>query len=216
MISLDATSSGTGNTGWLELRPAFSVGAVWSSGETRRPESATRCIRHCWRRAGSRSPSCSLRGGISLRGQAPSGSGVSISWKHLGAVHTPYTWLRLVWSSVEEHRESLFALCTLHLFSGLFAPPSTYRLVIGSWGSCEPVGGSGACGLGVSRRVITCFDDEDYPQQLELCENGLETPTQQGCTVDCPELVVSKVYGHPNFFGILRPGSAFLLRWLAY
>ena len=110
MISLDATSSGTGNTGWLELRPAFSVGAVWSSGETRRPESATRCIRHCWRRAGSRSPSCSLQGGISLRGQAPSGSGVSISWKHLGAAHTPYTWLRLVWSSVEEHRESLFAL----------------------------------------------------------------------------------------------------------
>lgn len=87
---------------------------------------------------------------------------------------------------------------------GLFAPPATYRLVTGSFGACEPLGGAGACGMGVSRRQVTCFDDEDYPHPLESCEDGPETATERGCTVDCPELVVSSASAHPNFFGILR------------
>ena len=34
MISLEATN--TAGAGWLELRSPFTVGAAWSSGETRR------------------------------------------------------------------------------------------------------------------------------------------------------------------------------------
>ena len=97
---------------------------------------------------------------------------------------------------------------------GLFAPPATYRLVTGSFGACEPLGGAGACGMGVSRRQVTCFDDEDYPHPLESCEDGPETATERGCTVDCPELVVSSASAHPNFFGILRPAvCAMLCLW---
>eukprot|EP00439_Symbiodinium_sp_Y106_P050068 s262_g6.t1 len=154
MISLEARNDE--NAGWLELRTPFSVGAFWSSGETRR-----------W----------------NLHGDSNSFRFWRINFlETFGGNSHP-----------------------VHVAEvGLFAPPADYRLVTGSWGACEALGGAGACGLGVSRRQVTCFDDEDYPHPLENCEDGPETATERGCSVDCPELVVSSASAHPNFFGIMR------------
>ena len=46
---------------------------------------------------------------------------------------------------------------------GLFAPATTFHLVLGSWGACEALGGYGACGVGLRRRSVSCLDDEEYP-----------------------------------------------------
>ena len=76
--------------------------------------------------------------------------------------------------------------------------------MVGEWGVCEPLGGYGACGAGVSRRSVQCFDDEDYPQSLDNCEHGLTTAAEMSCTVDCPILLVAGAIPHPGFFGVLR------------
>ncbi|CAE7840905.1 unnamed protein product [Symbiodinium sp. CCMP2592] len=174
MISLEARNDE--NAGWLELRTPFSVGAFWSSGETRRPGPAM---------VAERSRSRTFKLVIRILSTWP---------KSVLALQTSQSQSRTIRHSSAP--------------PGLFAPPADYRLVTGSWGACEAVGGAGACGLGVSRRQVTCFDDEDYPHPLENCEDGPETATERGCSVDCPELVVSSASAHPNFFGIMRPAAA--------
>ena len=142
-----------------------------------------------------------------------SGFGASTSWRPSEVIRILSTWPKSVLTLVAElpvpvsaphHPARIRTPCP----PGLFAPPADYRLVTGSWGACEALGGAGACGLGVSRRQVTCFDDEDYPHPLENCEDGPETATERGCSVDCPELVVSSASAHPNFFGIMRPAAA--------
>ncbi|CAK9026126.1 Cell division cycle protein 48 homolog AF_1297 [Durusdinium trenchii] len=161
VISLQATNLPPESNGraWYELRSPFSVGSMWSSGETRRwnlPEGEVRSFRY-WR----------------LNFHETMGGGGTVYKVHVSEV-------------------------------GLYAPATTFRLVVGEWGVCEPLGGYGACGAGVSRRSVQCFDDEDYPQSLDNCEHGLTTAAEMSCTVDCPILLVAGAIPHPGFFGVLR------------
>ena len=41
-------------------------------------------------------------------------------------------------------------------------------------------------------------------EALENCENGPETVTEKGCSLDCPLLQIEGATAHPEFFGILR------------
>eukprot|EP00913_Durusdinium_trenchii_P022460 g21097.t1 len=139
VISLQATNLPPESNGraWYELRSPFSVGSMWSSGETRRwnlPEGEVRSFRY-WR----------------LNFHETMGGGGTVYKVHVSEV-------------------------------GLYAPATTFRLVVGEWGVCEPLGGYGACGAGVSRRSVQCFDDEDYPQSLDNCEHGLTTAAEMSCT----------------------------------
>ena len=43
---------------------------------------------------------------------------------------------------------------------------------------------------------------------LENCEEGTSTSTEQSCVLDCPQLVVASAVAHANFFGILRRARA--------
>lgn len=169
IISLQATNQGPEISGrsWLELRQPFSVGSVWSSGETRRfnlPEGSA-AFRY-WR----------------LNFHETFGAGGTVYKVHVAEV-------------------------------GLFGPPTEFRLSVGPWQECEPLGGTYACGDGISRRTVQCYDDENYPQALENCENGPETVTEKGCSLDCPLLQIEGATAHPEFFGILR--VTLTAQWMA-
>ncbi|CAJ1451951.1 unnamed protein product [Effrenium voratum] len=158
MVSLQATNAATSaQRSWLEIRPEFSVGPVWASGETRRfslPEGGTFNFQY-WR--------------------------------------------------LNFHQTFGGAAYQVHVSEvGLYAPATSYRLAVGAWGACGAVGGSGACGAGLVRREVHCFDVEDYVVNLENCEEGTSTSTEQSCVLDCPQLVVASAVAHANFFGILR------------
>ena len=53
------------------------------------------------------------------------------------------------------------------MISGLFGPPTEFRLSVGPWQECEPLGGTYACGDGISRRTVNCYDDENYPKACD-------------------------------------------------
>lgn len=169
IISLQATNQGPEVSGrsWLQLRQPFSVGSVWSSGETRRfnlPDGSS-AFRY-WR----------------LYFHETFGAGGTVYKVHVAEV-------------------------------GLFGPPTEFRLSVGPWQECEPLGGTYACGDGISRRTVNCYDDENYPQSLENCENGPETAKEKGCSVDCPLLQIAGATPHPEFFGILR--VTLTAQWMA-
>ncbi|CAK9097930.1 unnamed protein product [Durusdinium trenchii] len=196
VISLQATNLPPESNGraWYELRSPFSVGSMWSSGETRRWD---------WSPSISEGPRRKTATAVIL---------LSVTW---GVVESSLVRWNLPEGEVRSFRywrlnfhETMGGGGTVYKVHvsevGLYAPATTFRLVVGEWGVCEPLGGYGACGAGVSRRSVQCFDDEDYPQSLDNCEHGLTTAAEMSCTVDCPILLVAGAIPHPGFFGVLR------------